>query len=53
MDRDEEVDDDNNIADWTHLYEPVALVDEPMDKAEGNATEDQQPDELGQGLVDA
>ena len=26
-------DDDNNIADWAHLYEAGAFEDEPMDKA--------------------
>jgi len=46
-------DDDNNIADWAHLYEAGAFEDEPMDKAEENSTEDQPPDELGQVLVDA
>ena len=45
-------DDDNNIADWAHLYEAGAFQDEPMDEAEEineaeeNAAEDQPPDEL-------
>ena len=46
-------DDENNIADWAHLYEAGAFEDEPMDKAEANAVEDQPLDELGQVLVDA
>ena len=46
-------DDDNNIADWTHLYEVGAFEDEPMDEAEENVAKDQPPDELGQILVDA
>ena len=46
-------DDDKNIADWAHLYEVGAFEDEPMDETEANSVEDQAPDELGQGLVDA
>ena len=46
-------DDDNNIADWAHLYEVGAFEDEPMDGAEENAAEDQPPDELGHILVDS
>jgi hypothetical protein len=46
-------DDDNNIADWAHLYEAGAFEDEPMDEAEVNYAEDQPPDELGQVLIDA
>ena len=46
-------DDDNNIADWAHLYEAGAFEDEPMDEAEENLVEDQPPDELGQVLVGA
>ena len=46
-------DDDNNIADWAHLYEAGSFEDEPMDEAEENSAEDQPPDELGQVLVDA
>ena len=32
--QDGEGDDDNNIADWAHLYEAGAFEDEPMDDAE-------------------
>ena len=46
-------DEDNNIADWAHLYEAGAFEDEPMDETEANSAEDQPPDELGQVLVDA
>jgi hypothetical protein len=46
-------DNDNNIADWAHLYEAGAFEDEPMNEAEKNSVEDQAPDELGQVLVDA
>ena len=46
-------DDENNIADWAHLYEVGAFEDEPMDETEANSIEDQAPDELGQVLVDA
>ena len=46
-------DDDNNIADWAHLYEAGAFQDEPMDEAEENSAEDQPPDELGQVLAGA
>ena len=53
MKDDEGDDDDNNIADWAHLYETGAFEDEPMDEAEENSAEDQPPDELGQVLVDA
>ena len=57
--QDGEGDDDDNIADWAHLYEAGAFEDEPMDDAEemdkvgGNAAEDQPPNELGQVLVDS
>ena len=57
--QDDEGDDDDNIADWAHLYEAGAFEDEPMDDAEEmdevgeNAAEDQPPDELGQILVDS
>src|SRR6185312_8514314 len=57
--QDSEGDDDDNIADWAHLYEAGAFEDEPMDDAEEmdeageNAAEDQPPDELGQVLVDS
>ena len=33
MEGDKGYDDDNNIADWAHLYEAGAFEDEPMDKA--------------------
>ena len=33
-------DDDNNIADWAHLYEAGAFEDEAMDEAEANSAED-------------
>ena len=46
-------DEDNNIADWAHLYEAGAFEDEPMDETEANSAKDQPPDELGQVLVDA
>ena len=46
-------DNDNNIADWAHLYEAGAFEDEPMNETEKNSVEDQAPDELGQVLVDA
>ena len=45
-------DDDNNIADWAHLYEAGAFEDEPMDEAKENAAEDQPPNELGKVLLD-
>ena len=54
-----EGDDDDNIADWAHLYEAGAFEDEPMDDAKEmdeageNAAEDQPPNELGQVLVDS
>ena len=57
--QDGEGDDDDNIADWAHLYEAGAFEDEPMDDAEEmdevgeNAAEDQPPNELGQVLVDS
>ena len=57
--QDGEGDDDDNIADWAHLYEAGAFEDEPMDDAEEmdeareNAAEDQPHDELGQVLVDS
>ena len=51
--QDGEDDDDDNIADWAHLYEAGVFEDEPMDEAEENAAEDQPPDELGQVLVDS
>ena len=57
--QDGEGDDDDNIADWAHLYEAGAFEDEPMDDAEEmdevgeNAAEDQPPNELGQALVDS
>ena len=57
--QDGEGDDDDNIADWAHLYEAGAFEDEAMDQAEEmgeveeNAVEDQSPDELGQVLVDS
>ena len=57
--QDGEGDDDDNIADWAHLYEAGAFKDEPMDDAKEmdeageNAAEDQPPDELGQVLVDS
>ena len=50
--------DDDNIADWAHLYEAGAFEDEPMDDAEEmdeageNAAEDQPPNELGKVLLD-
>ena len=46
-------DDENNIADWAHLYEAGAFEDEPMDETGENAAEDQPPDELDQVLVDS
>ena len=57
--QDGEGDDDDNIADWAHLYEAGAFEDEPMDNVEEmdeageNTAEDQPPDELGQVLVDS
>ena len=57
--QDGEEDDDDNIADWAHVYEAGAFEDELMDDAEEmdeageNAAEDQPPDELGQILVDS
>ena len=51
--QDGEGDDDNNIADWAHLYEAGAFEDEPMDETGENAAEDQPPDELDQVLVDS
>ena len=51
--QDGEGDDDDNIADWAHLYEAGAFEDEPMDETGENAAEDQPPDELGQVLVDS
>ena len=57
--QDGEGDDDDNIADWAHLYEAGAFEDEPMDDAEEmdeareNEVEDQPPDELGQVLMDS
>ena len=57
--QDGEGDDDDNIADWAHLYEAGAFEDEPMDDAEEmdevreNTAEDQPPNELGQVLVDS
>ena len=45
--------DDNNFADWAHLYEVGAFEDETMDEAEENFAKDQAPDELGQILVNA
>ena len=53
MDDGEGDDDDNNIADWAHLYEVGSFEDEPLDEAEENATEDLPLDELGKVLVDA
>ena len=50
---------DDNIADWDHLYEAGAFEDEPMDDVEEmdevgeNTVEDQPPNELGQVLVDS
>ena len=35
--------DDNNIADWAHLYEASAFEDEPMDEAEENNAVEQPP----------
>jgi hypothetical protein len=46
-------DDDNNIADWAHLYEAGVFEDEPVDEAEENSAEGQTPDELGHVLVNA
>ena len=51
--QDGEGDDDDNIADWAHLYEAGAFEDEPMDETGENAAEDQPPDELDQVLVDS
>jgi hypothetical protein len=42
--KDDEEDDDDDSA---HLYEAGAFNDEPMDKDEKNATEEQPRDELG------
>jgi len=36
-------DDNNNIADWAHLYEVSAFEDEPMDEAEENNALEQPP----------
>jgi hypothetical protein len=52
MEDDEDADDDNNIPDLAHLYEAGAFDDEPIDEAEENIVEEQ-PDELGQVLLDA
>ena len=38
--QDGEGDDDDNIADWAHLYEAGAFEDEAMDEAEANSAED-------------
>ena len=53
MEDDEGNYNNNNIADWAHLYEVGAFENEPMDgteemdEAEENAAEDQPHDELG------